>query len=287
MNEADPVQADVREEIMKETVLMSELTWVEYERRLKEEDAIVMLPAGATEQHGPHLPLGCDAMLASEVARRAAERVGGIVAPAVSYGYKSQPRTGGGNHFCGTTSLDGHTLSSVVRDIIKEFGRHGAKKIAVIDGHYENNLFLTEGIELALRDLRHDGLRDIRVVKMVYCEEIKPATLDRIFPNGYPGLALEHAATLETSMMLYLFPELVRADWIPDHPAPSFPPYDVYPTNTDWVPPNGVLSPAGAATAEFGKLLIDEFVDLVATVLQKEFRSTTGEPSRATAAGVR
>lgn len=43
---------------MKGTVLMAEMTWIEYERRLREEDAIVMLPVGALEQHGPHLPLG-------------------------------------------------------------------------------------------------------------------------------------------------------------------------------------------------------------------------------------
>ena len=137
---------------MPRTVFMAEMSWMEYRERLAGDGAVVLLPAGALEQHGPHLPLGTDAILATEMARRAAERVDGIVAPALTYGYKSQPRTGGGNHFCGTTSLDGGTLTATVRDLVRELARHGARRIAVIDGHYENQMFLTEGIDLAVRD---------------------------------------------------------------------------------------------------------------------------------------
>lgn len=259
---------------MTSSVFMAELSWVEYRRRLVEEDAIALLPVGAVEQHGPHLPLGADALLATEMARRAAEQVGGIVAPTLSYGYKSQPRTGGGNHFCGTTSLDGANLAMVVHDVIKELGRHGAKKVAVIDGHFENQMFLTEGVDLALRDLRYDGITDLKVLKMRYCETIKPKTLQRIFPRGFPGLDLEHAGVLETSMLLYLFPHLVEMDKMPADPPATFPPYDVYPTDTRWIPPSGVLSPAKASSAEIGKLLVDEFVDLVVRALRVEFRST-------------
>jgi creatinine amidohydrolase len=255
------------------SVLMSEIPWTEYQRRLREEDAIVLLPAGATEQHGPHLPLGTDAILATEMARRAAVEVRGIVAPALTYGYKSQPRTGGGNHFCGTTSLDGASLAAVVRDLIGEFARHGAMRIAVIDGHYENQMFLTEGIDLAVRDLQRAGVEDLRVLKMRYCETIEPSTLLRIFPNGFPGLDLEHAGVLETSMMLYLFPHLVTMERVPRDPAAAPPPYDVYPTNTSWIPPSGVLSPATASTAEIGRILAEEFVQLVVRSLQAEFRT--------------
>lgn len=259
---------------MTQSVFMADLSWVEYRRRLIEEDAVVLLPVGALEQHGPHLPLGADALLATEMARRAAEQVGGIVAPTLSYGYKSQPRTGGGNHFCGTTSLDGANLAMVVRDVVKEFGRHGAKKVAVIDGHFENQMFLTEGVDLALRDLRADGITDLKVLKMRYCETIKPETLQRIFPHGFPGLDLEHAGVLETSMLLYLFPHLVEMNRVPADPPADFPPYDVYPTDTARVPPSGVLSPAKGSSAEIGKLLADEFVDLVVRALRAEFRTT-------------
>ena len=178
------------------------------------------------------------------MSRRAAERVGGIVAPPVMYAYKSQIRSGGGNHYCGTTSLDGASLIEMVRDVLKEFARHGARKIAVIDGHYENEFFLTEACDLAVRDLRYDGVTDVRILKMRYCEEISDEVLAIAYPDGYPGLALEHGAVLETSMMLYLFPHLVDVSKISDDPPADFPPYDLYPGNPDWVPPSGCLAPA-------------------------------------------
>jgi creatinine amidohydrolase len=256
---------------MTGAVLMAEMSWVAYRRRLRDEGAIVLLPVGAIEQHGPHLPLGTDALLAGEMARRAAAEVGGIVAPTLTYGYKSQPRTGGGNHFCGTTSLDGGTLSGTVRDLLREFVRHGARKVAVIDGHYENQMFLTEGIDLALRELGASGAEAVRVLKMRYCETIRPETLARIFPEGFPGLDLEHAGVLETSMMLHLFPHLVDMRRVPGDPPASPPPYDTYPADTAWIPASGTLSPARASTAEIGRLLVDEFVALVARSLTVAF----------------
>jgi len=132
---------------MTENVRICELNWMEYERRLREEPPVVMLPVGSLEQHGPHLPMHCDSLIPTAICEGAAARVGGLVAPTISYGYKSQPKSGGGNHFPGTTSLDAQTLIFVVRDVIKEFARHGVRKMALMDGHYENNMFLVEGID--------------------------------------------------------------------------------------------------------------------------------------------
>lgn len=269
---------------MNKTVLMAEMSWVEFERRLKEEGAIVLVPVGAVEQHGPHMPLGTDAILAGEMSRRAAERVGGIVAPTLSYGYKSQPRTGGGDHFPGSTGLDGASLSRVLSDVLSELGRTGAKRLAVIDGHYENQFFLTEGCEQAIRRLRSHGVDDVHILKMRYPEVVKPETLEYIeqfYPQGYPGLELEHGGILETSMMLYLFPHLVDMDKVPTDPPAQFPPYDLYPHRArDWVPPSGVLTPATKSSAEIGKILVDEFVDLVASALEDAFLKTGASPAR-------
>ncbi len=95
---------------MSATVMMSELTWSEYSRRLKEEDAVVFLPVGAVEQHGYHMAMGTDWMLGTYMARRAAERVGGIVAPPITYAARSQVRTGGGPHRMGSVNLRSETL---------------------------------------------------------------------------------------------------------------------------------------------------------------------------------
>jgi creatinine amidohydrolase len=141
------------EAMSQPSVLMAELPWTVYARRVAEGVPVIM-PVGSTEQHAPHLPLGTDALLVTEMAKRAARRVGAVVAPTLSYGYKSQPKSGGGNHFPGTTSFDGETLAFAVRDVLRELVRHGVRKVVVLDGHMENGMFLAEGIDLALRDLR-------------------------------------------------------------------------------------------------------------------------------------
>jgi len=248
---------------------MNRMTWPDYRDRIVRDEAPVFLPCGATEQHGPHLPLGTDHLLAGAVAQSVAETISGIVAPPLAYGYKSQPKCGGGQHFCGTTSLDAATLIGQVRDAVREFARHGVKKLVLCNGHYENQWFLIEGIDLALREF--GGNPPLTVMRLEYWDFFTEDTLAKIFPEGFPGYALEHAAVLETSMMLHYHPELVRLDRIPDEPPADFPPYDMYPTRTEWVPPSGVLSSAKAASREKGALMVDELTGRIGDAVRKAF----------------
>jgi creatinine amidohydrolase len=251
--------------------MMSEMTWYEYDRRVRSDNPIVMIPVGALEQHGPHLPMGTDQMMPTYICSKVAELIDGIVAPPVAFGYKSQPKTGGGNHFPGTTSLHAATLIALLRDVIEELARHGVRRIAVFDGHYENAMMATEAIDLALTDLRRDGITDLRVIKLEYWQFITPATERVLFPDAPPNWALDHAAVMETSVMLHIHPELVRKDLIPDHPPADFPLYDVYPVDTGPIPPDGVLSSAASATAEKGKLMVEQVVPDIAAALERAF----------------
>lgn len=248
---------------------MNRLTWMEYQERVRDGKAPVFLPVGALEQHGPHLPLGTDAILSAAVADSVAAKTAGLVAPALSYGYKSQPKCGGGQHFPGTTSLEAQTLAHTVRDTVREFARHGVEKLVIVNGHYENQWFLIEGIDLAMREL---GPRNpLTIMRLEYWDFFTPATLARVFPAGFPGYALEHAAVIETSMMLHHHPELVRLDRIPADLPADFPPYDIYPTRTEWVPQSGVLSSATGATKEKGAAMAAELSALIAAAVNKEF----------------
>ena len=249
-------------------VHMNRLSWQTYRDRVSVDKAPVFLPIGALEQHGPHLPLGTDALLATAIAAEAAAAVGGIVAPAFAYGYKSQPKCGGGQHFCGTTSLDAATLIGQVQDIIREFVRHGVERLVLVNGHYENTWFMIEGIDLALRECKSPRLSVMRLEYWDFCTQ---QTLAAIFPDGFPGFALEHAAVIETSMMLHLHPELVRMDLIPGDPPAVFPPYDMYPTRTEWVPASGVLSSARGATAQKGERICTEVAVRIAAAVRGEF----------------
>lgn len=258
---------------MTTPVNMAELTWVEYRQRLEADNPIVILPTGSVEQHGPHLPLSTDTLIPQAIAERVAACLGAIVATPLSYGYKSQPKSGGGNHYCGTTSLDGATLSHMLRDVIREFARHGVRRLAVIDGHMENAMFLIEGIDLGLRELGYAGIDDMKIVKLGYWEFLSQATEDALFPDGLISWALEHGAVMETSVMLHLHPDLVRAELIPDHPPAAFPLYDVYPVDTRPIPPDGVLSSAAGASAEKGAIVVEQIVPDIAAALAEAFGS--------------
>lgn len=256
---------------MTHPLMMSSLSWVDYQQRLQDEETIVLIPCGALEQHGPHLPLGTDALLSTSLAQSVAERITGIVAPTFSYGYKSQPKSGGGQHFPGTTSLDGHSLSQQIRDVVRELARQGANKIVVMNGHYENQWFLTEGIDLAVRDVGPTS--PLRVMRLEYWDFLTEAVLDQVFPEGFPGFALEHAAVMETSLMLHYHPTLVRLDRIPEVPPSEFPAYDMFPQCPDWVHPSGVLSSAKAATAEKGALMARQVADDIAVAIAQAFHA--------------
>lgn len=253
---------------------IDELNWVEYARRVEQEDPVVLFPVGSLEQHGPHLPMNCDELIPRAISERVAARIPGLVAPSMCYGYKSQPRSGGGNHFPGTTSLDGQTVVAHVQDVVAEFARHGVRKIAVMDGHYENTMFIIEGIDLALRRLRAEGVRDMKILRIGYYEFTSKESEAKVWPDGFPSWPLEHAGIMETSVMLHLHPGLVNMDKVPQHGPAEFHPFDIYPVtqeNIPGLPESGALISAASATPEKGQMLVKDFVDGISEALAEQF----------------
>lgn len=237
--------------------------------RLDEHPATpVVLPVGAFEQHGPHLPLGTDAILATAIGTAVADRLGGTALPAVSYGYKSQPRSGGGNSQFGTLSLDATTLIHLARDLTRALLDDGFQRIVLINGHFENYQHLYEGVDLALRERRGAEPADPEVVLLSYWDFVTEDVLAQIYGDDFPGWDVEHGGTLETSLLLQLHPELVHIDRAPDHPAVQNPPYDVLPESRASLPGSGVLSSPTTASAENGRLLFDAVVEGITTTLR-------------------
>ncbi len=255
---------------MVDSVYMAERSWPEWQQKILE-GAIIFLPLGATEQHGPHLPLNVDVILPTAVAERVARNTGGLVAPTLQYGYKSMPRSGGGQSFPGTTSLDANTFAHTIRDVIRELGLHGARRFVIVNGHFENSWPAVEGLDLALRALRQEGVADVTAMRLEYWGFVHQETLDRIFPDGFPGTELEHASLIETSLMLLLRPELVQLEKIPQEGRASFPPYDIFPPPPGYLRESGVLADARGARAEIGQWLMDDHVALITAAVKKEF----------------
>jgi len=256
-----------------DSVFAAELPWPDYDSRVRDGAVPILIPIGSMEQHGHHMPMHVDVLLPTEFARRVAGEVGGLVAPPFTYGYKSHQKSGGGNHLPGTTSLDGATLVSALRDVIKEFARHGVRKICLVNGHFENSWFIIEGIDLALRELKWSGIEDIKIVVLSYWDFVDKATIARLYPDGFAGWDLEHGGVLETSLMLALYPHLVELDRAVDHAPASFPPYDVYPPKPEWTPPSGTLSSPRDASEEKGRILLDVCVKGIVAALKTEFHA--------------
>jgi creatinine amidohydrolase len=255
---------------MADSVFLAELSWPEFAAKVAK-NAPVLLPLGATEQHGPHLALNVDVVIPTAVCEGVARNIGGLVAPTIPYGNKSQPRSGGGEAFPGTTSLDAHTLSLVIRDVIRGLGAHGVRRLVIVNGHFENSWPAVEGVDLGLRELRRDGIADMQLMRLEYWDFVQRSTLDKLFPEGFPGTELEHASLLETSLMLLLRPDLVEMAKVPSDGPATFPTYDRHPVPKGFVPASGVLARAAGASAEKGGWLLRDHVELITNAVRVEF----------------
>lgn len=249
---------------------MEELDAFSYREAIASGRRPVIIPVGSIEQHGPHMPLNVDVLLSRAVAGTVAGKVGGIVAPPITYGYKSQQRSGGGNHLAGTTSLDGGTLIEIARTLVHEFARHGVTRLVFLNGHFENYQFLYEGVDLALRDLGRSGAAVPTVMLLSYWDFVGEATIEALYPEGFPGWDVEHGGVLETSLMLHLHPHLVDMDAASSDAPAVLPPYDVLPVKPELTPASGCLSPAAAATAGKGRILLDAVRDALVPALASE-----------------
>lgn len=236
-------------------------------RELVAKNPVVFVPVGSIEQHGAHMPLGVDSMLTTTMAELVAEEVDGIVAQTVTTGYKSQQRSGGGNHIVGSFGFDAQTVVGVVRTLVRELHRHGLRRIAVVNGHYENYQFVFEGVDLALRDLPADD--QPQVLLLSYWDFVDEQTLAQIYPDGFPGWDVEHGGVLETALMLEHHPDLVHMDRLIDHPAAVLPPYDLLPVDPSLTPEPGTLSSGKDATVEKGRLLTQAAVSGMAAAVQE------------------
>lgn len=252
------------------TVYMEELDAFTYSEQIAA-GAPVLIPVGSIEQHGPHMPLHVDSLLSRTIAGETARQIDAIVAAPITYGYKSQQRSGGGNHLAGTTSLNGDLVTAIAKTLVLEFARHGAKKITFINGHFENYQFLFEGADLALKELSNASTEDVRVMLLSYWDFVDDATIDKIYPNGFTGWDLEHGGVLETSLMLHLYPDQVDMAKVEDVPPVELPNYDVLPVRPELTPPSGCLSSAADATTEKGRILLETASQGMAEAIQGEF----------------
>jgi creatinine amidohydrolase len=218
-------------------------------------DAVV-IPFGAVEQHGPHLPLGVDWQICVYVARGVSALTGVPYVPPVVYGVSASHGS-----FPGTVGVRPETMIAVVEDLVQGLYRSGVKQFVLMNGHAWNAGSLDVSAE-KIRT-RYD---DVRVRSLAYATMYPGPEIDGRVTYGR---ALMHANYFETSVMLAINPELVRMDRAVSHTdTDSFWDY-----RTDQVSPSGVWGrDIEQATAPHGAAEIDRCVTTTARALAAGIR---------------
>jgi len=220
-----------------------------FERRLAS-NPLVIVPVGALEAHGPHLPLGADQLQAELTALQLAERLDALVAPSVPYG--SAP---GARRFPGTVSLSIAELETHVGGVLSELARTGVRRILVLSGHGERGHMaaLREAADRAMQG--RPGLKVVVLCDYDFVYELRGQ--DAPASDGHAGL-------LETSRMMALAPQTVGAE----RPVVAYrhsPFVPGSPTEADW--PESVIGDTRPASAELGRKVQQHVLErLAATV---------------------
>ncbi|MFI5662773.1 mycofactocin biosynthesis peptidyl-dipeptidase MftE [Streptomyces sp. NPDC051684] len=239
---------------MPEPVELARATWPEVPQ-----GALVLVPVGSTEQHGPHLPLHTDSTIAEAVARGIARQLPGmsaLLAPTLAYGAS-------GEHagFPGTLSIGHEALHAVLVEAMRSLSLW-AGRVVLVNGHGGN----VTTLDAACTQLRHEG-HDV-------------AWLGCAPPDGDA-----HAGRTETSIMLHLAPDDVRLSQAA--PGDTRPLSELLPRlmahGVRGVSPNGVLGDPTGATAEEGRGLVEAMVSNAARLVTTGRTDPRGRLLRAAA----
>ena len=213
--------------------------------------SIAVLPVGSFEQHGDHLPLATDSLIACLIAREVADRYGLFLLPPVTTAC-SHEHAG----WAGTVSISAATLHSLIGDITASLKASGVHRLLIVNGHGGNYVLSNivqeasvAGPGMALFPARDDW-RAAR--EAAECETDNSADM--------------HAGELETSILLHALPDLVRPAYATaDHDAPIRP--HLLTVGMRGYTPSGVIGRPSLATAEKGKAILEALVSLAANHL--------------------
>ena len=249
--------------MISEKFLLSEMTWEEA-KECVEKNSLVIVPVGAFEEHGPHLPLLTDSIIAEEVAKRVVARlkdegIPAVVAPTIIFGYESRNVKA----FHGTISLRIETFINLVYDCLASLIDHGFKRILVLNAHGQNY----GALRVALRRIYED--KGVPVALIPLCSLLAGEVVRRYRKSEEGGIM--HAGELETSLMLVLRGDLVKLEKavkeITESPSEilsrdAFSPGKVFLTTWSfWKSHEGVLGDPTVASEEFGRKVLDEIVE--------------------------
>lgn len=178
---------------MASTRRLDELTNPDVEKMLAER-ALVLVPCGSTEQHGPHLPTGTDYIASLTICDRVAAQIGGIVLPGFQFGVT--PIHMG---FTGTVTVTPDTYERVLFDLVASLATHGVREVAFVNWH-EGNI---ASLSTVASRLTFERELDVVIAHACYVAE-------ELFGADLGGLT--HGGAIEAAAVLGSRPELARLD---------------------------------------------------------------------------
>jgi creatinine amidohydrolase len=235
----------------KHPMIWDSLTWPEIAALRDGGMDMCLLPVGATEQHGPHLPVNTDSLFASAVCSFASAKTGIPVLPTISYGCS----LGHTDNWPGTLSLFPETLSLAIREIASFLIRTGFRRLLIVNSHWGN----TSSLRCAIDRVRFDHAGQFQIgLKNSF--EFTRSIWNQFIADGEDF----HANEAETALMLFLNPAGVRKDKIEDDPDRTG--GKVFTYVVPQTSKNGLTGAPSRATAQHGRQLFIEMGEALAAL---------------------
>jgi creatinine amidohydrolase len=238
------------------------MSWTEVRAELEAGRTTVVIAFGATEQHGPHMPLATDALIGDHLSRLVADRLDAFVAPTVRVGCSEHHL-----EFPGTLSVSEETFHAIVADLVRSLARGGFKRVVLLPTHGGNFAPLANALE-KLGPVEGIEIRALTDLGALF--RIAQLGLDE---HGVPlsegGL---HAGEWETSMIMAVHPELVHLE----RGAPGFTgdmesaAGAIFSEGVHAVADNGVIGDPAQASAAHGQRYWDEVLAITLGAIDSE-----------------
>lgn len=231
-------------------MLLAKHSWEQISEYLARDNRLI-LPIGATEQHGRHLGVGADYLIAQAIAERIGAQTNVLVAPTFAYGMSHAHL-----EFAGTISLSPNTLSAVLQDIFQSLYRHGFRRVLIVNGHGGNTPSISSASSIV-----QNQFPDLRVKTFQWWVEPE---IVRLVDETLGAQRGTHASNHETAFMLAVAPEGVHPTRIAARDAPVVPSREIdSPTRFRAKYPDGVMGLAPLqADAALGQKLLEASVSL-------------------------
>lgn len=232
----------------KKSVIMENLTWTEAEQALQEYEVVLIALGGRTKEHGPHLLLKNDYVMAEYLKERVIKEVPVIVLPTLQYGYYPAFL-----EYPGSISIQAETFKNLIMDICRSMNGYGVKKFYVLN----TGVSTLRPLAQAREELKENG---------IFLDYLNILEVDENLP---PGLMKQeggtHADEGETSMMLYIAPETVdMSKAVKDYDSrPNRRGLTRNPEGNAHYSPTGIWGDPTLASREKGKIIVENTISAV------------------------